>query len=168
MEKNRLIVALGVLAVLVVATFFAWREPGPRDSDRTADAFPRVDRAQITKIVVDRPGNDPDIQLEKRDDHWFMNQPTQGPADETAVGDALDALSQMRVVSEIAREASSHAELEIDPEHAIHVTLSRGAAQALDAWVGKNLDSGTAVRLARGPVVYKVDRAIRFSLSKEP
>jgi hypothetical protein len=168
MEKNRLYIALGVLAALVLATYLAYRKPATEESARIADPWRRIERAQITKLVIRRPGNEPAIDLEKRDNKWFMNQPGQGPADEIAVNDALEALSEMHVASVAAREPSSHAELEVDDAHALHVTLFRGGSPALDVFVGKNLDGGTAVRVPGNPTVYRVDRSIRYSLSKEP
>lgn len=168
MEKNRLYIALGVLAVLVLATFLAYRKPADEGPEQLQDPWRRIDRNQITKMVIRRPGNDPAIELEKRDNKWHMNQPAQGPADESAVNDALEALSEMHVASVAAREPSSHAEMEVDDAHALHVTLFRGSSQALDIWVGKNLDGGTAVRVPGSPLVYRVDRSIRYSLSREP
>src|SRR5262249_4097630 len=58
-------------------------------------------------------------------------------------------------------------ELEIDRAHGIHVTAMRGNATALDVWVGKNLDGGTAVRSGSAPTVYRVDRSVRYSLARE-
>ena len=167
MERNRLYIALGVLAVLIVATVLAFRKPDEA-SDRPQDPWHRVERAQVTKIVIQRPGSDVPIELEKRDNHWFMNRPSAGPADESAVNDALELLSEMHVASIAAREPSSHADMQVDAANAIHVTAFRGATQALDVLVGKNLDGGTAIRVPSGPIVYRVDRSVRYLLTKEP
>lgn len=168
MEKNRLFIALGVVLLLAGALYLTRRPSGSENAERPSDPWRRIERAQVTKIVITRPGSEPAVELEKRDNHWFMNRPGQGPADETAVNDALEGLTEMHVASIAAREPSSHAEMEVDDAHAIHVQLFRGGAEALNLWVGKNLDGGTAVRAPGGPTVYRVDRSIRFALSKEP
>ncbi len=167
MDK-RLYIALGVLVLLGVGVFFTYRKGAEDAAERITDPWRRIDRAQVDRIVIARPNNAPSVELTKRDNHWVMSQPAQGPADEQAVNDALEALSEMHVASIATRETSSHDEMEVDSAHAIHVQLFHGPASLLDIFVGKNLDGGTAVRTATRPLVYRVDRSIRFSLSKEP
>lgn len=167
MDK-RLYIALGVLVLLAAGVFLTYRKNVDDSAERITDPWHRIDRAQVDRIVIQRPNNAPSVELTKRDNHWFMSQPAQGPADEQAVNDALEALSGMHVASIASRAASSHDEMEVDAAHAIRVHLFRGGASLLDVFVGKNLDGGTAVRAASGPWVYRVDRSIRFSLSKEP
>ncbi len=167
MDK-RLYIALGVLVLLGVGVYLTYAKGNEGGSDRVTDPWHRIDRAQIDRIVIQRPGNAPAVELSKRDNHWTMAQPAQGPADEQAVNDALEALSEMHVASIASREPASHDEMEVDSAHAIHVQLFHGGANQLDLFVGKNLEGGTAVRGTSGPIVYRVDRSIRFSLSKEP
>jgi hypothetical protein len=168
MDK-RLYIALGVLVLLGIGVYFTYGRKGAEEgADHVSDPWHRIDRAQIDRIVIQRPNNAPAIELTKRDNKWQMAQPAQGPADEQAVNDALEALSEMHVASIAAREPASHDDLEVDSGHAIHVQLFHGSANQLDLFVGKNLEGGTAVRAPSGPIVYRVDRSIRFSLSKEP
>ncbi|MEI8256513.1 MAG: hypothetical protein WCJ30_12640, partial [Deltaproteobacteria bacterium] len=143
MDK-RLYIALGVLVLLGVGVFFTYRKGAEDTAERISDPWHRIDRAQIDRIVIARPNNAPSVELTKRDNHWFMSQPAQGPADEQAVNDALEALSAMHVASIASRETTSHDEMEVDSGHAIHVQLFRGTASQLDMFVGKNLDGGTA------------------------
>lgn len=167
MERNKLYVALAVLAALVVATYFAYRKPSDDGPARVEAPWRSIERDQITKLVIERPNNGGRIELEKRDDKWFMNAPARGPADTQAVNDALEALAGMHVASVATREAASHAEMEVDAAHATHLQLFRGANTAMDIFVGKSLDGGTAVRGTSGPLVYRVDRSIRSQLTKE-
>ena len=167
MDK-RLFIALGVLVLLGVGVFLTYRKGNDEGAERITDPWHHIDRAQIDRIVIQRPGSAPAVELARHDNHWAMTAPGAGPADEQAVNDALEALSEMHVASIATREAASHTDMEVDPAHAIHVQLFHGGASQLDLFVGKNLDGGTAVRAPEGPLVYRVDRSIRFSLSKEP
>jgi len=167
MQKYRLYIGLGVLALLGVGVFFTFRK-GNDAGETITDPWRRVDKAQTTRIVIQRPNNAPAIELQKRDNQWHMTQPATGPADSQAVSDALDALAEMHVATVVSRESASQTDLEVDPAHAIHVQLFRDGATQLDLWVGKNLDGGTAVRAPSGPTTFRVDRSIRFVLAKEP
>jgi hypothetical protein len=169
MERNRLIIAAVVVAALGLAVYLMYGRKTDDSAERMTDPWRRVERAQVTKVVIARPGSEPAVELEKRGEHWFMNRPGQGPADEAGVNDLLDQLSEMHVQSVAARAAESHADMEVDAAHAVHLTVFRGASQVMDVFVGKNLDGGTAVRAAStGPTVFRVDRSIRTSLTKEP
>ncbi len=168
MGKNRLFISLGVVAVLLVGAIFAMRRPSGDAVERPRDAWSRIDRTQVTRLIIQRAGaNERAVEIEKRSDVWTMTAPAQGPADTQAVTDALDQISEMRVESIAARESSSYDDLEVDAAHAIHLQVFRGATRALDVWVGRNIDGGTAVRVEGRREVFRVDRSIRNTLSKE-
>lgn len=167
MERNRLYIALGVLALLAVAVVYVYRKPADEGAERLRNPWGTIARDQVSRIVVQRPGDSPAVELEKREGHWVMTAPAQGPADEQAVSDALEGLTEMQVEAVAARETSSHDDLEVDRAHGIHVQLFRGNARVLDAWVGRNLEGGSAVRAEGNATVYRVNRSVRFALSKE-
>jgi hypothetical protein len=80
----------------------------------------------------------------------------------------LSSLADMHADSITARESSSHAALEVDAAHAVHLQVFRGSTKLFDGWVGKDLDGGTAVRFEGDSRVYRVRGLERFRLQNSP
>jgi hypothetical protein len=169
MEGNkRLFIAAGVLAVLAGGVWYVNRDKPEERAERITDPWSAIQRDQVTRLVIDPPGDAPAIELEKRDNKWMMNQPARGPADESQVTSMLSSLADMHADSITARESSSHELLEVDSAHAIHLQVFRGSTKLFDGWVGKDLDGGTAVRFEGDSRVYRVRGLERFRLQNAP
>lgn len=162
--NNRLIIAGAVLAALAGGVWYVNREKPEERQERLTDPWTAMQRDQVTRFVIDAAGDTPAIELEKRDNKWFMNQPGRGPADESQVTSMLSSLADMHVASVAAQEASSHAALEVDAAHAVHLQVFRGSTKLFDGFVGKDLDGGTAVRFEGSARVYRVTGLERFRL----
>lgn len=166
--NNRLFIAAGVLAVLAGGVWYVNREKPEERQERVTDPWSAIQRDQVTRFVIDPAGDTPAIELEKRDNKWFMNQPGRGPADESQVTSMLGSLADMHADSITAREAASHAALEVDSAHAVHLQVFRGSTKVFDGWVGKDLDGGTAVRFEGDSRVFRVRGLERFRLQNAP
>jgi hypothetical protein len=166
--NNRLIIAGVVLVALAGGLWYVNREKPEERPERLTDPWTAIQRDQVTRFVIDPAGDAPAIELEKRDDKWFMNQPGRGPADENQVTSMLSSFADMHVASVAAQETASHAALEVDAEHAVHLQIFRGSTKLFDGWVGKDLDGGTAVRFEGSPRVYRVTGLERFRLQNAP
>lgn len=168
MENNRIFIALGALIVLGGGYFYVNREKPEERADSLTNPWQAIVRDQVTRFSIDPAGDAPAIELEKRDNKWFMNAPGRGPADDSQVTSMLSSFADMHAVSIAATEGASHAAMEVDAEHAVHVQVFRGSTKVFDGWVGKDLDGGTAVRFEGSPRVIRVAGLERFRLQNAP
>jgi hypothetical protein len=166
--NNRLFIAAGVLAALAGGVWYVNREKPEERQERLSDPWTAIQRDQVTRFTIDPAGDPPALEFEKRDNKWFMNQPGRGPADDSQITSMLSSLADMHVASVAAQEAGSHAGMEVDSAHAIHVQVFRGSTKLFDGWVGKDLDGGTAVRFEGNTRVYRVSGLERFRLQNAP
>jgi hypothetical protein len=166
--NNRLIIAVGVLGVLAGGVWYVNREKPEERQERVSDPWTAIVRDQVTRLSIDPAGDAPAIELEKRDNKWFMNNPGRGPADESQITSMLSSLADMHVASVASQESGSHAMMEVDSAHAVRLQVYRGSAKLFDGWVGKDLDGGTAVRFEGNSRVFRVTGLERFRLQNAP
>jgi hypothetical protein len=168
MENKRIFIALGVLVSLGGGYWYVNREKPEERAETVSNPWQTIARDQITRFSIDPAGDAPAIELEKRDNKWFMNAPGRGPADESQVTSMLGSFADMHAVSVASTEPGSHTAMEVDPEHATHVQVFRGSTKVFDGWVGKDLDGGTAVRFEGNARVIRVAGLERFRLQNAP
>lgn len=171
MNSKGIGIALGVLAVLVIATILAYRQPASETTAALTNPWSRLDKARVDHITIRRPSapaNQQTLEFEKRDGAWRMTAPGVGPTEARALEDLIDRFAEMNVVAVAGRNASSYATFEVDDEHATRVTLKAGSSALLDVFVGTNIDSGTAVRAPGKPEIFRVDQSINGMVTRAP
>lgn len=171
MNSKGIMIALGVLAVLVVATIVVYR---PTETATTAvtDPWSRFDRARVDHITIQRPPSAPSAErtmnFEKSGAAWRMTAPGQGPTEARSLEDLVDRFADMHVTSVAGRNRESYDDFEVDDEHAVRVTLKAGSATVLDVYVGASVEGGTAVRVPGRQEIYRVDQSLHSMVARVP
>ncbi len=190
MNKNRLVIALVVLAVLAVALVSRQRT---RESATTVEkpsaSLPKLKRDELTKIELEvpekklkatlvkapspeKPPATEEKEGEKKDADkkptpWNLTAPLAAKADEAAIENMLDKLAELQVVSVAAVRKENHARLGVDKEHGVHVKAYGGDKLLADFYVGKSKSGGTMVRQEGEDVVVAAKGAIDYVFDKE-
>jgi hypothetical protein len=150
-NKNRLLIALVVLAVLGGALASALRS---RQSDTVVEkpkaTLPELKRDEINKVELENPEKSLILTLAKQDGKWAISAPFAAKADSAAVDALLDKLSGLEVV----RVAATHKAYVADKP-------------VLDAYVGKANGSGTTLRKEGEEQVLAVRGSIRYAFDKD-
>lgn len=171
MNSKGIGIALGVLAVLVIATILAYRQPASTTAAALTNPWPRLDKARVDHVTLRRPSapaNQQTLEFEKQNGAWRMTSPGVGPTEARALEDLVDRFAEMNVVSIAGRSATSYETFEVDDAHATRVTLKAGSAVLVDLFVGTNIDSGTAVRAPGKVEIFRVDQAINGMVTRAP
>ncbi len=172
MNSKGIGIALGVLAVLVIATVLAYRQPASETaSTALTNPWPRLDKSRVDHVTIRRPSapaGQQTMEFEKQGGAWRMTSPGQGPTEARAVEDLLDRFAEMNVVAVAGRNASSYETFEVDDAHATRVTLKAGSTALVDVFVGTNIDSGTAVRVPGKTEIFRVDQSINGMVTRAP
>lgn len=168
MNKNRLLIAIVVLAVLAGALASSLRS---RQSDTVAEkpkaTLPQLKRDDISKVELENPEKRLKLALSKQDGKWALSAPLAAKVDSAAVDALLDKLSDLEVTSIAATRKENHERVGVDPQHAIHVKAYGGDKVLLDAFIGASKSSGTMVRKADEDQVLAVRGSIRYAFDKE-
>ena len=170
MNSKGIGIALAVLAALVIATIFAYRQPAAVSTTPT-NPWARLAKDRVDHVSIHRPAAPADqqhMEFEKVNGAWRMTQPGNGPTESRAVEDLLDRLGEMNVTSVAGHNTSSYETFEIDDAHATRVTLKNGSTVLLDVFTGASLDTGTAVRVPGKPEVLRVSVSVSSLLSRAP
>ncbi|AKF07717.1 DUF4340 domain-containing protein [Sandaracinus amylolyticus] len=171
-HKNRLPIAGLLLIAVGGLAIWAW---GVRTGDtpvretQQARGFPDLSRDQISVIEITRPeAEGQTIRLERREEQWFVTQPIEVIADQSAVSTALDKLDEMEVAGVAASNPEFHERLEVDPAHGVRVVARGADGNALaDLWIGAYRSGNTMVRLEGEERVVSVRGSIKFAFNKE-
>lgn len=168
-QKNRLPIAGLLLIVFGGLAFWAWRSrTGDTVVPESAAQLPDLERDQIASLEITRPESDQAIRLERRDDTWFVTQPLEVPADQSAVSTALDKLDELEMAGTAASNPSFHERLEVDPEHGVRVVArNAGGDTLIDMWLGAYRAGNTMLRLEGEDRVLSVRGSIKFAFNKE-
>jgi hypothetical protein len=171
MNSKGIGIALAVLAALVIATIFAYRQPSPVSTTPT-NPWQRLAKDRVDHVSIHRPSAPADqqhLEFEKVNGAWRITQPGNGPTEARAVEDLLDRLGEMNVSAIAAHNTSSYETFEIDDAHATRVTLKNGSTALLDVFVGAAIEpGGTAVRVPGKPEVLRVGVSMSSMLSRAP
>ncbi len=85
--RRRWLLNLGLLAIVALLAWFAWRQPG-KEVAKPAP-ITNLTETQVNHIEI-RPREQPAVVLEKEKGVWFMRSPFHVRADSTRVGFVLD------------------------------------------------------------------------------
>lgn len=168
-QKNRVLIAsltlLGLVGVLVVLE--RQRAAEYADPAETSDSpLPTIVRDQITSVEITRPENAP-VRLEKQGEAFVVAAPVQAAADASNVSAMLDKLVELEFASVASTTRSSHAELEVDDAHAIHVVVKAGSRVVADLRIGVYRGNNTMIRLGDDEKVIAVRGSIRYAFGRE-
>jgi hypothetical protein len=172
LQKNRLFI--GALALVALGGLAIWAvgarggETPVRDDGR-ALRLPDLERDQIAAIEITRPeDNGNAVRLERRNDEWWLTQPLEARADQSAVTTVLDKLDELEAAGVAVSNPNFHERLEVDPAHGVRVIV-RGAdgAQLADLWIGAYRSGSTMVRPEGEERVAQVRGSIKFAFNKE-
>jgi hypothetical protein len=169
MNRNPLyaVVAFAVLGLIAV---FALRQPEKGESARDRQRpLEKLDAAALDTLVVTRGGAA--TTLKKDGAKYIVTAPVSYPADEAAAKLAFDALAGLELTDLVTENKAKQAEFEVDEAKAIHVVAKseKGGGKVLaDLLVGKNVGSGTMVRLAGKDEVWKAGAGLRPAVDKGP
>lgn len=171
-QKNRLfigalaLVALGGLAIWAVG---ARGGETPTREDGNALRLPDLERDQIAAIEITRPEDDgTPVRLERRGEEWFLTQPLEARADQSAVTTVLDKLDELEASGVAASNPNFHERLEVDPAHGVRVVVRGAEGEALaDLWIGAYRSGSTMVRAEGEERVAQVRGSIKFAFNKE-
>jgi hypothetical protein len=167
-NKNRLLIALVVLAVLGGALASALRS---RQSDtvvaKPKTTLPEIKRDDISKVELENPEKSLILTLAKQDGKWTITAPFAAKADSAAVDALLDKLSGLEVVRVAATRKENHELVGVDVAHGIRVKAYVADKPVLDAYIGKANGSGTTLRKEGEDQVLAVRGSIRYAFDKE-
>src|SRR4029079_7515500 len=110
----------------------------------------------LDTLVVTRQGAATTIK--KEGDKFKVTAPVAYPADEAAAKVAVEVVGGLELGDLVAENKAKHAEFELDEGKAIHVvakSAKSGDKVLADFLVGKNVGSGTMVRVAGKDEVWK-------------
>lgn len=168
LQKNRILIASGVLVVLLGGVYYLDYRRRAEYSDAAAEEespLPPIVRDQISAVEITRP-DQPVVKLEKRDGSFRVVAPVDYPADPANVDGLLDKLAELEFVSIVARNPSSHATLEVDDAHAIHVKANVGS-RTVELRIGAYRGGNTMVRVGTSNDVIAVRGSLRYAFARE-
>ncbi len=167
MAKYRLVIALGVLAVLGgMAVVLIKKNAEETPAVESSAELPDLDKNEIDWLEVKRPGEQP-VRFVKRGTEWRIIGPVDAKPDATAITTALERLDAFDVDVVVARSKATHASLEVDEAKGIRVTAKNGDKLLVDMIIGVQRDSGTMVRQAGKDAVVAVRGSLRYAFDKE-
>ena len=169
-QKNRLVIALGVLVATGALAFWAMRS-NTGDSTAATEAvaeLPELEEEDVTSLVITRHTDDGDetVRLERRDDVWWVTEPVEARADAGAVSTVLDKLTDLDVVQIAARRAQHHEVLEVDEAQGVHVVVGGADGELANLWIGAFRSGNTMVRQDGHDEVVAVQGSIKFAFNK--
>lgn len=172
MNSKGIAIGLCLLALLGAGTYVAYK---PRAADTVGalhDPWHTVERARIDHITIQRPPENgaavPAIELEKVGGAWRMTAPGRGPTEARSVDEMVDRFADMHITGIAGRSADSYDDFQVDDAHAVHITLKAGSSSVLDAFVGADLDGGTALRVPGHPEIYRGGQAVHSMVTRAP
>lgn len=165
-SKNKTIISLVVLIVLVGLIFLLKEDPYEKTEDKALPDLPKIEAQNIDKLeFVNKTES---ITFEKRGERWWTSSPKEYLVDDnfdTLVLKKIEKLALDRVVSE---NKEKHKKFEVDESGSQVKVFSKGQA-LLSVIIGKNTPDyrGTFVRLPDSDVVYATMEVIGGGLKKK-
>ncbi len=155
--QRRTIVALGVFAVLLVATLAsaARREEGGISRLDLSG----IDTSTIDTIVIE---GEETTTLVKDGENWKTDGRR---ADQSAVDAVLKALGQVKSTRLVTQNPDRFATYEVDDEKGLKVTYQRGDTVVARLVIGKGIRGGTNIRV--GDEVYAVKGVYRYTFDRK-
>ncbi len=142
-----------LIAVIIALGAYLYLKPSDR-MQYTLPDIPAIERADINKIEIIRPGEDP-IVLEKKDETWRVGENAY-PADATKVDSMLNTLADFSV-TDLVSESKAFERFELDKEKGIRIKAFTGADLVREFDMGKTAASfrHTYVKLAKEDAIYQ-------------
>jgi len=165
-RKNRM--AMGAVVFFALLGLTLWAVSARNRKSSQAGEIPSIDLDEnaITTLEIVRPGNTP-IVLSKIDDAWRVTEPVDATADSSNVESALKRLADLRITRIVAAKPENYARLEVDDEHAVHVTAKAGEDTLAELVVGKYGNGVTMVRIDDRPEVFGASGSLRYAFDRE-
>ena len=180
MKVRNILIALGVLAVLVIAGLALFRDPAPTDRGKS---FPDVKKDSITRIWMNTPeslkpddrkaGKKPafeEIEIVREGAGegatWKLTKPVAYPAYGSYVDTLLTRMEEIELLDVAVEDRANWEALEIDDAQAVHVKAWAGEALLVEFFIGAYKSGNTLVRLPGDDRVYKVQGSIRYVFGK--
>jgi hypothetical protein len=166
---NKLYVALGTLAVLGGALFFASKKEKEEAATYTlsgqAASLPKItiteeDIKAVDKFVITKAGEDggagTEVELQKKGEDWRVVRPTDAAANQANVKSVLDNLKTLKVSELIDSGKASYEKFKVSDTQGLHAVFSKGDKVVLDARFGENGGRGQMSRIAGHEGVYAI------------
>jgi hypothetical protein len=166
---NKLYVAIGILAVLGGALFFATKKEKEEAATYTlsgqAAQLPKItvteeDVKAIDKIVLTKAGEDggagTDVELVKKGEEWRVARPADALANQANVKSLLDNIKSLKVSELIDSGKSSYEKFKVGDTQGLHAVFSKGGSTVLDVRFGENGGRGQMTRIAGKDGVYAI------------
>jgi hypothetical protein len=171
MNSKGIGIALGVFAVLLALTLYAYRSKDTDSGPTLTNPWAALTKDRVDHVSIRRPSAaeaERSLDFEKSGGAWRMTAPGAGPTEPRALEDLIDRFAEMKVVSVAGRNTSSYEAFEVDDAHATRVTLKSGSTVLLDVYVGTAIGSGTAVRAPGKNEIFQVDQLINSMVTRAP
>lgn len=168
-KKHRLLISSFLLLALVGTLVYLQKQRSneyAEGAEAEESPLPTLARETITSVEIRRP-DQPAVRLDKRGSDFRVAAPVDAPTDRANVAALLDKLVGLEFVSIASRSRSSHAMLEVDAAHSIHVVAKAGTRTAIDLHIGVYRGGNTMVRLEGSNDVLAVSGSIRFAFARE-
>ena len=178
--ENKLMVAVGVLAVLGGAVWFQNKKQKEEAQTYTAEGrkaeLPKLEISEdqtkaIDKIVLSKPPGDAgkgvDVTLTKKGETWEVTAPLTAAANQTNVTSLVGNLKTLKVTEEIDPSASAYDKFGVGDGKALHATFYKGADKVTELWFGDSGSRGQMTRLAGRDGVYSVKGYSSFLYDRE-
>lgn len=171
MQNKKLLIAGGILLALIGLIAFkanqrAANDAGTAGASGDAATLPDIDGAAITSLTIARPDNAP-ITLTRDGETWRITTPLEADADDNVVRTAIEKLDELTADSVVARNATSHEQLEVDDEHGLRVTVRAGETEVADLIFGATRGGNTMVRVAGQDLVVGAEGSVRFAFDRD-
>jgi hypothetical protein len=167
---NKLYAALGILAVLGGALFFANKKEKEEEATYTlsgqAAQLPKItvtedDVKAIDKIVITKAGGEDggagtEVELVKKGEDWRVARPTDALANQANVKSLLDNIKSLKVSELIDSGKTSYEKFKLADTQGLHAVFSKGGTTVLDMRFGENGGRGQMTRIAGKDGVYAI------------
>ncbi len=160
--RRSVIIGIVAVVVLAVVAILVVRQPGERSTSVAGkEKLADLDSASIYKIHINSQFGE--MELEKKNEGWYLTKPVNAPANENQVKLALRFCPNMKVLNVVSKNPDKHSIFLVDSTGA-RVKIYQKDKLKADFYVGKNGDGyqDNYVRLAgsdetvlvKGPLSY--------------
>lgn len=168
---KRLIAAVAVFAVLLVAVLVVANRQGPEDAsdeEPIGPPLPEISKDDVTRLQVLHPDGS-DVVLTRTDGGWRLTAPLEAAANDNLVELALNKLAEMPGADTgiAATKASNHERLEVAESNGTQVIIQAKGEKLAHLFVGAYKGGNTMVRLAGQEPVHAVKGSLASNFERE-
>src|SRR5687767_13802219 len=99
MKRNRILIGVGVLAVLIAVVWATSKEPA---AETFRSPLGKIKMEDVDALEIRRPDDDRPTVLKKSGTAWRVTAPVDAPADQRAVTSALEKLRDLDIADRAA------------------------------------------------------------------